>query len=108
VARISHRSVIAGIELEAYSIRLPDYTIGRQLVPPRRGTSEKGERAKLCWNGEWVTVPRYLDLFIEAIENDNENILAVQWHPECTPRSRVTRSLMRFFLRRAQAYMKAD
>jgi hypothetical protein len=44
VAKISHRSVIAGLELEAYSIRLPDYTIGRQLVPPRRGTSEKGER----------------------------------------------------------------
>ncbi len=40
----SHRSVIAGIELEAYSIRLPGYTIGRQLVPPRRGTSERGER----------------------------------------------------------------
>jgi putative glutamine amidotransferase len=47
------------------------------------------------------------DGIIEAIENDDENILAVQWHPECTPRSRLTRSLMRFFLRRAQAYMKA-
>ena len=44
MAKISHRTVIAGLELEAYSIRLPDYTIGRQLVPPRRGTSEKGER----------------------------------------------------------------
>ena len=44
MGKISHRTVIAGIELEAYSIRLPDYTIGRQLVPPRRGTSEKGER----------------------------------------------------------------
>ena len=39
-----HRTVIAGLELEAYSIRLPDYTIGRQLVFPRKGTSEKGER----------------------------------------------------------------
>ena len=47
------------------------------------------------------------DGIIEAIENDNENILAVQWHPECTPRSRLTRALMRFFLRRAEAYMKA-
>jgi hypothetical protein len=44
VTKISHRSVIAGIELEAYSIRLPGYTIGHQLVAPRRGTSEKGER----------------------------------------------------------------
>ena len=47
------------------------------------------------------------DGIIEAIENDNENILAVQWHPECTPKSVLTRSLMRFFLRRAEAYMKA-
>jgi putative glutamine amidotransferase len=47
------------------------------------------------------------DGIIEAIENDDENILAVQWHPECTPRSRLTRSLMRFFLRRAETYMKA-
>ena len=44
MAKISHRTVVAGLELEAYSIRIPDYTIGRQLVAPRRGTSEKGER----------------------------------------------------------------
>jgi len=44
VAKISHRTVVAGLELEAYSIRIPDYTIGHQLVPFRRGTSEKGER----------------------------------------------------------------
>ena len=32
----------------------------------RQDAAEKGVRAKLCWNGEWVTVPRYLDLFIWA------------------------------------------
>jgi hypothetical protein len=44
VQDFSHRAVIIGLELEAYSIRLPDYTIGRQIVFPRKGTSEKGER----------------------------------------------------------------
>ena len=44
VAKILHRNVVVGLELEAYSIRLPDYTIGRQLVFPRPGTSERGER----------------------------------------------------------------
>lgn len=44
MVNLSHRSVIAGLELEAYSIRLPDYTIGRQILFPRKGTSEKGER----------------------------------------------------------------
>ena len=45
---------------------------------------------------------------IAAMADDWRGFYGVQWHPECTPRSRLTRSLMRFFLRRAQAYMRAS
>jgi putative glutamine amidotransferase len=41
------------------------------------------------------------DGIIEAIECDDENIFAVQWHPEATLRSRSTRRLFRTFVQLA-------
>jgi hypothetical protein len=38
------RRVVIGVEVEAYSISLADYTIGRRTSRPRPGTSEAGER----------------------------------------------------------------
>jgi hypothetical protein len=35
-------------------------------IRARQDAAERGVRAKLCWNGQWVTVPRYLDLFVWA------------------------------------------
>ena len=76
-----------------------------------------GKRTAFVWSEHHQAVSRLApgfrpvafapDGIIEAIENDDENILAVQWHPECTPKSHLTRALLRFFLRRTQAYMKA-
>jgi len=40
----NHRSVTLGIELEAYTIRVPEYRIGREMAFPRRGAAERGER----------------------------------------------------------------
>jgi hypothetical protein len=40
----SQQQVIVGLEIEAYSIQLPDYTIGRRHSRPRPGLSEEGER----------------------------------------------------------------
>ncbi|MBI4368137.1 MAG: hypothetical protein HY588_01960, partial [Candidatus Omnitrophica bacterium] len=51
--RISGRSQLAislGIELESYSISIPDYRITRELHFPRRGTVEKGERFTKDWS----------------------------------------------------------
>jgi hypothetical protein len=39
-------------------VRTEDYLRARQEA------ARLGVRARLCWNGKWVTVPRYLDLFI--------------------------------------------
>lgn len=45
------------------------------------------------------------DGVIEAIENPSiPNVLAVQWHPEHTPRSRLTRRLFSAFVERSVAY----
>ena len=41
---IDQRRVIIGAEVEAYSIALADYTIGRRTSRPRPGLSERGER----------------------------------------------------------------
>ena len=40
----SQRAISIGIELESYSISVPDYRISRELLFPRRGIAEKGER----------------------------------------------------------------
>src|SRR3989338_4641950 len=40
----SQRAISIGIELETYSISIPDYRISRELLFPRRGIAEKGER----------------------------------------------------------------
>lgn len=40
----SHRRIVIGVEIEAYSIDVSDYTIGRRLSRPRPGVSEAGER----------------------------------------------------------------
>ena len=40
----SQRAISIGIELESYSISIPDYRISRELLFPRRGIAEKGER----------------------------------------------------------------
>jgi len=40
----AHKRVIIGVEIEAYSIQLPDFTIGRRHARPRPGLSEDGER----------------------------------------------------------------
>jgi gamma-glutamyl-gamma-aminobutyrate hydrolase PuuD len=40
-----------------------------------------------------------LPVLVEAIENDDETILAVQWHPERTLRSPASQKLFRAFVR---------
>lgn len=42
--RRSERAISLGVELESYSIAIPDYRISRELKFPRRGSAEKGER----------------------------------------------------------------
>src|SRR3989338_2659117 len=42
--RRSQRAISIGIELEAYSISIPEYRISRELHFPRRGAAERGER----------------------------------------------------------------
>jgi hypothetical protein len=32
----------------------------------RKDAAVRGARARLCWNGEWISVPRYLDKFVWA------------------------------------------
>lgn len=39
-------------------IRKADYLLARQ------DAAERGMRARLCWNGDWVSAVRYLDLFV--------------------------------------------
>ncbi len=39
-----HRRIVTGVEIEAYSIDVSDYRIGRRLSRPRPGVSESGER----------------------------------------------------------------
>ncbi|MCC6809921.1 MAG: hypothetical protein IT381_21005 [Deltaproteobacteria bacterium] len=41
---LDQKQVIIGAEIEAYSIALSDYTIGRRTSRPRPGVSERGER----------------------------------------------------------------
>src|SRR5689334_16878721 len=41
---VDQRQVVAGVEIEAYSISQADYSIGRRTSRPRPGVSEKGER----------------------------------------------------------------
>ena len=36
--------ITIGVELESYTIRLPEYSIGRELAFPRKGVRESGER----------------------------------------------------------------
>ena len=43
-SRCSERTVSIGVELEAYSISIPDYKISRSLHFPRRSAAEAGER----------------------------------------------------------------
>jgi len=47
------------------------------------------------------------DGIIEAIESDDADVLAVQWHPECTPRAAGTRRLLAYFVRRAARYARS-
>jgi len=42
--RHAHQRIVLGLELEAYTIETPDYSIGRQMAFPRKGVGEKGER----------------------------------------------------------------
>jgi hypothetical protein len=42
--------VVLGIELESYTIQLPDYRIGREIAFPRKGLGEKGERFARDWS----------------------------------------------------------
>jgi hypothetical protein len=41
---IDPKQVVIGAEIEAYSVSLADYTIGRRTSRPRPGVSERGER----------------------------------------------------------------
>lgn len=38
-----HRRIVAGIELEGYTILTPDYSVSRKMAFHRKGTAEKGE-----------------------------------------------------------------
>jgi hypothetical protein len=40
----AHERIVMGIELESYTIALPEYRISRELAFPRPGVGEKGER----------------------------------------------------------------
>lgn len=40
----THKRIVIGVEIEAYSIQLPDFTIGRRHSRPRSGVGESGER----------------------------------------------------------------
>jgi hypothetical protein len=35
----------------------------------RQDAAARGMRARLCWNGRWVTVPRYLDLLVWSLRH---------------------------------------
>jgi hypothetical protein len=39
-----HERLVCGIELEGYTILIPDHSISRKMAFPRKGTVEKGER----------------------------------------------------------------
>jgi len=45
-----HRRVVLGIELEAYTILVPEHRISREMAFPRKGLSEKGERFGRDWS----------------------------------------------------------
>jgi gamma-glutamyl:cysteine ligase YbdK (ATP-grasp superfamily) len=45
-----HERIVAGVELECYTIDLPDFRIGRQLAFPRKGVGERGERFGRDWS----------------------------------------------------------
>lgn len=40
----AQRRIIMGVELEAYTIQLPRYTVSRRMAFPRKGVGERGER----------------------------------------------------------------
>ncbi|MFH1725365.1 MAG: hypothetical protein ABII00_12200 [Elusimicrobiota bacterium] len=46
----SHRRIVAGIEVESYTILLPEFTISRESAFPRKGLGEKGERFGRDWS----------------------------------------------------------
>jgi hypothetical protein len=48
--RYRHQRIVIGVELEAYTIETPDYSIGRQMAFPRKGVGEKGERFARDWS----------------------------------------------------------
>lgn len=45
-----HKSIIAGVEIESYTILTPGYEISRRLAFPRKGVGEKGERFGRDWS----------------------------------------------------------
>jgi hypothetical protein len=45
-----HRRVTIGVELETYTIVTPEHYVSRQLLFPRKGLSEKGERFTRDWS----------------------------------------------------------
>lgn len=45
-----HRRVVMGIELEAYTIQIPEHRISREMAFPRKGLSERGERFGRDWS----------------------------------------------------------
>jgi hypothetical protein len=45
-----HRRVVMGIELEAYTILVPEHRVSREMAFPRKGLSEKGERFGRDWS----------------------------------------------------------
>ncbi|MBN2369920.1 MAG: hypothetical protein JXO72_05485 [Vicinamibacteria bacterium] len=48
--RHRHQRIVIGLELEAYTIETPEYSIGRQMAFPRKGVGEKGERFARDWS----------------------------------------------------------
>ncbi|MDE2293749.1 MAG: hypothetical protein KGL53_16840, partial [Elusimicrobia bacterium] len=44
MASLAAHRILIGMEVEAYSIDIADFSIGRRLSRPRPGLSESGER----------------------------------------------------------------
>jgi len=70
------------------------HIMGRRSIPVE---SEHHQAVKTLGPG-FRAVSRAADGIIEAIECDDESILAVQWHPERTLRSAATRRLFSWFV----------
>ena len=45
-----HRRIVTGVEVESYTILMPEYDISRRLAFPRKGLGEAGERFVRDWS----------------------------------------------------------